>query len=245
MAQDTGKARNILVTGATDGIGFLLAKSYASRGHRVLATGRQTLSDDAAYFGLPNITYVTADQAFPAQAAHAVDAAMERLGFEGLDLAILNAGVGWTGDPAAEPAEQIATQIDVNLSAPVMISATIAPLLFARQGQLVLIGSTAAKGQARFATYAATKAGLAGFARSLREEWQGRAHVQIIHPGPTRTAMHTKAGLNLGLARMMFMSPKRASKAIQKSVRNHERQRKLSWFYGLRALFSRAGEGRL
>ena len=76
----------------------------------------------------------------------------------------------------------------------------IAPALFAANGQLTIIGSVAHKGAKKFATYAATKAALRGFSRSLREEWKGRASVQILHPGAVRTGMHAKAGLKAGLS---------------------------------------------
>jgi short-subunit dehydrogenase len=48
---------------------------------------------------------------------------------------------------------------------------------------------------ADFAVYAATKAALDGFARSLRVEWGGRIDVQVIHPGAVRTGFHDKAGV--------------------------------------------------
>jgi len=47
-----------------------------------------------------------------------------------------------------------------------------------------------------FAVYAATKAALEGFARSLREELRGVVEVQVVVPGATRTGMHAKSGLS-------------------------------------------------
>ena len=245
MARRELKSRNVLITGATDGLGLELAKAYASRGHRVVATGRQLLSNDLDFFGSPNISYIRADQSEPEAAARAIAQAMEKFQWQSLDLAILNAATGWTGHAADETPEQISDQITINLTAPVLISKAIAPLLFAAKGQLVMIGSTAAKGQSQFATYAATKAGLEGFVRSLREEWRNRAHVQIIHPGPTRTKMHAKAGLKTGFVRMFFMPTKRAVRAIQRSIRNRDGKRVLSKTYGWSSIFSSAKEGEL
>lgn len=245
MARRILKSRNILITGATDGLGFELAKAYASRGHRVVATGRQLLTNDLDFFGSPNIAYIRADQSEPEAAARAIAQAMEKFEWESIDLAILNAATGWTGHPADETPEEIQRQITINLTAPVLIAKAIAPLLFAAQGQLTMIGSTAVKGQAQFATYAATKAGLDGFVRSLREEWRNKAHVQIVHPGPTRTKMHAKAGLKTGMVRMFFMPTKRAVKAIQRSIRNRDNKRILSRTYGWSSVFSSAKEGEL
>ena len=220
--------RTVLITGATDGIGLLLANKYASIGCQVIATGRQFLASSEDLFGTGDITYVRADQSEPGKAAKTILRAMEELGWAGCDLAILNAGIGWTGDPADEKASEIDAQIAVNLRAPVRIAHTLSTRILASNGHLVLIGSTAHTGAAGFATYAATKAGLRGFARSLQEEWNGRARVQIIHPGPVRTSMHEKAGLKLGFARMMFTHPRRAANAIMAATTRSDSEQKVS-----------------
>ena len=58
MASNAGlQGKNILITGATDGIGLLLARAYAKRGHNVLATGRRGIANDQEFFKFSNITY--------------------------------------------------------------------------------------------------------------------------------------------------------------------------------------------
>ena len=246
MAKSEPRSHNILITGATDGIGLLLAQSYAAQGHRILATGRRVIVDDASYFGSQNITYIIADQLDPKHAAHTVAGAMRDLGWTQLDLAILNGAIGWTGDPTAETGPDIQQQVEVNLTSPVLMAKALGPWLFIANGKLVLIGSTIVKkGSGKFATYAATKAGLAGFARSLESEWEGRAQVQMIHPGPTRTSMHKKAGLKVGLAKVFFMSPKRAAKAIQRAIRKGDRQRFITRIFGWGSMFSSGKQGQL
>jgi len=231
--------RTVLITGATDGIGLLLAQKYASIGCKVLATGRKPDVEFPEKKGGSNITYLRADQSAPQRSALAIVRAMDELGWKGCDLAILNAGVGWTGDPVDEPASEIEAQILINLRAPIQIAHAVAPRLLSAQGQLVFIGSTAHKGAASFATYSATKAGLRGVARSLHEEWRGRAKVQIIHPGPVRTSMHSKAGLKVGLARMLFANPKRAANAIMAATL------KSQWELNLSFLKTRFGAWRI
>ncbi|MEM8748973.1 MAG: SDR family oxidoreductase [Pseudomonadota bacterium] len=245
MAQQDAGALNILITGATDGLGLRLAKFYAERGNFVLATGRQSITDDEAFFGTDRIRYIVADQDNPNAAAETIRLSMTRLGWKSLDLAVLNAATGWSGAPGDEPSATVEKQIAVNLTAPILIARAVAPFLFEAEGQLTLIGSTAHRGAPMFATYAATKAGLHGFARSLAEEWRGRARVQIIHPGPTRTTMHAKAGMKIGMARLFFMGPKRAARAILKSIRSGEKTRTITRAYAWRALFSPSGRGSL
>ena len=248
-AAKTERPHTILITGASDGIGLLLARAYAKRGHKVLATGRRQIADDLAVFKSSNVVYLSADLGDPAYATKRVLAAMQDLGWEDLDLAILNGATAWVGPPQEENIDQIKKQIDVNFRSHIHLAHELAPLLFDAQGQLVIVGSKSyKKAQSRFATYSATKAALDSFCRSLREEWNGRVDVLIIHPGPTRTQMHAKAGMKTGIARLFFMSPKRVARAIQVAVRRRkgrQLRRVITRTYGLRALFSRSRKGRL
>ena len=217
--------KRILITGATDGIGLVMAQKYAEAGARVLATGRRPLARTEDVFGGASLTYIRADQAEPEEAAHRIAQTMKTMGWTGCDLAILNAGIGWAGDPSAEPSDILAEQIAVNVEGPVQIARAIAPALLEAQGQLTFIGSTAHKGAKTFATYAATKAALRGLARSLREEWRDRALVQIIHPGAIRTGMHEKAGYKAGLFRVFFTGSRRATNAIISAIESEDPER--------------------
>ena len=246
MVKAVRRSHNVLITGATDGIGLLLTKAYSSRGHRVLATGRRGIANDQAFFGSPNVTYVSADQTNPKHAADIILDALEDMGWKDLDLAILNAATAWAGPPFDEPVEIMAHQLDVNFTAQIHIIHSIALHLFAVKGKLVIVGSTSVKKpRGSFATYTATKAALDGFCRSLHEEWQDRASVSIVHPGPTRTRMHEKAGMKTGISRLFFMSPKRVSRAIQMAIRDGDKRRMITRTYGWQSLLSRAGKGQL
>ena len=160
---------------------------------------------------------------------------------------ILNGATAWTGPPYDEPINTIGEQLKVNIAAPIHLTLALAPMLFAAKGRLVMVGSTSVgKAQGQFATYVATKAALDGLCRSLREEWRGRANVMIVHPGPTRTRMHAKAGLNIPILRLFFMSPKKVARAIQVAIRRGNDGRKMiTRFACFMARFSWAGKGQL
>jgi NAD(P)-dependent dehydrogenase (short-subunit alcohol dehydrogenase family) len=206
------RTTRILITGATSGIGLSLAQRLAGRG-TLLAAGRRGRAEAAAVLP-PGTPYVQADQSAPEAAMQAISDALDGLGWEGLDLAILNAGTGHAVDPAEETPQMLRGVLDANLFAAVALAHMLAPRLETRRGRLVLIGSTARKGAAGFASYAAAKAGLHGFARALAEEWRGRIAVQAIHPGPTDTGMHARAGHDPGRLVRLFARPQTMAELI-------------------------------
>ncbi|MEM7566434.1 MAG: SDR family oxidoreductase [Pseudomonadota bacterium] len=194
----------MLITGATAGIGACLARDYVAAGYNVIATG--TRADGPA-----GTRYVRADQAEPEAAAAEIAAAVGGH----LDVAILNAGLGRIG---AAPEAEAARMLDVNLVAPVLIAHAIAPAILAAGGVLILVGSSMHRGAAAAPTYAATKAGLHGLARALASEWQGRAHVAVLHPGATDTGMLARSGLKRLPPRWMLNDPAAVARAIEDAV---------------------------
>jgi NAD(P)-dependent dehydrogenase (short-subunit alcohol dehydrogenase family) len=206
----------ILITGATSGIGLSLVRRFEGRG-TLLAAGRRSAAEAVAVLP-PGTAYVQADQTAPEAAAEAIGAALDGLGRDGLDLAILNAGTGHAVDPAEETPQMLREVLDANLFAAVALAHRLAPRLEARRGRLVLIGSTARTGAPGFASYAAAKAGLHGFARALAEEWRGRIAVQAIHPGPTDTDMHARAGHDPGRLVRLFARPDSMAALIDEAV---------------------------
>lgn len=197
------RRRSILITGGTSGIGLALVERLAPR-HDILVAGRR--SEDEARAVLPdNVAYVRAPLEDPATATQAIADAILRRGWVRLDNAVLNAGVGYAPPNTLETADQIRDTLAVNLTASVLLARALHGWLAKANGTLTLVGSIAHKGSALIPAYAGSKAGLHGFARALRSEWQGKVAVQVIHPGPTRTDMHQKAGYDPGRLRSIFL----------------------------------------
>ena len=218
------KRRKILITGATDGIGLAFAKRLASR-HDLLLTGRRATHPDLPEGAL----YVQADQTYPVECAKIILAAIEKAGWQSLDNAVLNAGTGFAAPSDIDKADNIRQTLAVNLSANVALSHALFPLLEKAYGTLSLVGSVAHKGSPLFPAYAASKAGLDAFARALRSEWQGRATVQIIHPGPTDTGMQAKAGYNAGKMRRIFIKPEIMAEMLERAIASQKSPLKLSF----------------
>lgn len=182
----------VLVTGASSGIGRATAHRLVRSGARLLLSGR----DEVA---LGKVAADTGGAALVADLAQ--PDAPERLAREALDVAghvdvlVNNAGLGWAGEVAEMPARDADLLVAVNLTAPVRLTAALLPQMLARRhGHVVMVTSVAgATGVPREAVYAATKAGLAMFAESLRYEVAGAGvGISTVVPGVIDTAFFAR-----------------------------------------------------
>lgn len=212
--------QTILITGGTDGIGLALARFYLGKGQRPLLLGRRTwqeLPHLAADFSPDD--YCRADLSRPDCVSRVTEFLTKR-GINRLDVIIHNAGVGFYGRCETQPSTSINELIDINLVAPVALTQALLPWLTVSKGQVVFISSVMADLPAPdYAVYVATKAALDSFARSLHQEWRGRVIVQAIHPGATRTGMHSKMGMSLeSIYWEQFPSPEKVAAQIGRDI---------------------------
>ena len=185
-----------LVTGASRGIGRAIAVMLAAQGATVVAAARSdnaraTVDAIAAAGGRAEALSLDVTDAEAAVAAvHGVVATHGRL-----DILVSNAGI--TRDQLmlrmkrADWDEVIATNLT---AAFVLCQAALKPMIKQRGGRIVAIGSVVGQmGNAGQANYAASKAGLIGFCKSLAREVGSRSvTVNVVAPGFVETDM-TKA----------------------------------------------------
>ncbi len=187
----------VLITGATSGLGLALAQHYQATGARLILVGRKPLATLDPPLFTP-ATYCQSDLSRPDTVAEIGEWLAQR-NLRHLDLLIHNAGLGYYGAPAAQPAASIETLIQVNLKTPLALTHSLLPQLAPAHGKVVFISSVAAALPVPdYAVYGATKAALDGLARNLRVELAERVAVQVIHPGAIRTEMHAKSGVPAG-----------------------------------------------
>ena len=221
------KSRRILITGGNAGLGLALAKKLARR-HKLLLSGRKSQNEVAGT--LPRgAGYVVADQNGPEKSAIALARGVRDFGWDGLDNAVLNAGTGFAAIEGLDSTEAIRQTLDVNLLAGLLQAQSLYPLLRKSRGTLTLVGSVAHKGAATIPAYAASKAGLQGLARALRSEWKNEVAVQILHPGPSKTEMHDKAGYDPGLMRSLFLEPDDVAAMMAVAIAGRRSPVNLSW----------------
>lgn len=177
----------VLVTGATSGIGRAIAEALQAAGYAVTATGRNAaaLADlRAACPGIEILRLNLSDRA-------AVAEAMTGRSF---DILINNAGM--MPKPGAFDAmamDDIDQTVEVNLSAVLSLTRLLLPQMRARKaGHVIFTGSSAAHAPgANFAVYAATKAAIAAFATALRAEVSPDGiRVTELVPGRVETALY-------------------------------------------------------
>jgi len=179
----------VMVTGASRGIGAVLARELAGRGSRLALVARDAAALDAVAADCRGADVYEADLAEPAN----IEPLVARVGADGpIDVLVNNAGVDLTGRLWRLPARDIERLIAVNLVAPMLLCRAVIPSMLARgRGHMVnvssLAGTNALPG---VAPYSASKAGLSHFTACLRAELKGtRVTTTLVEIGPVESDM--------------------------------------------------------
>jgi 3-oxoacyl-[acyl-carrier protein] reductase len=173
----------VLVTGGNRGIGLAVARAFGAQGDRVAVTHRGSGAPDG-FFGVECDVTDTA----------AVDAAFTAVEAEQGPVEVLVSNAGMTDDALLlrMSEKQFTGVLDANLTAAYRVAKrAAAKMLRARRGRIVLVSSVVAlTGSAGQTNYAAAKAGLIGFGRSLARELGSRGiTVNVVLPGFVATDM--------------------------------------------------------
>ncbi len=190
-----------VVTGSTSGIGAATARALAARGMHVLVTGRDADRGRAVVAEIEGTggtaTFVAGDLTAPPPALRELAAAWtEALGGR-VDVLVHNAAVCPVVDTVQLTDEDLETTLAVNVRAPQVLTAALAPGMAERGGgSIVVVGSwMATVGHAFVGFYSATKAAEAQLARSWAAEFGPRGvRVNTVAPGATRAAVEDVPG---------------------------------------------------
>jgi len=186
-----------LITGAGRGLGLYLTQAVLAAGHAVVATGRNKAKVAQAIGEATDLLVVTLDITKPAEAAAAVNAALDRFGR--IDVLVNNAANFYAGFFEELSPEQMNQQLATSLIGPMNVTRAVLPVLRQQQaGRILTISSTAGLVGFEFgAAYAASKFGLEGWMRSLAPEVAPFGIDAItVNPGFFRTELLTDESTN-------------------------------------------------
>lgn len=191
--------RNVIVTGGSRGLGLGICRKLKAAGHCVIAIARNK-SDELS-------TAIQEEQTGPGS-LHFVP--FDLSNFEGMaDLVkqlrkdygpiyglVNNAGISFDGVLAMMPTEQIEQLVRVNTISPIILTKQVTRSMMADGGgRIVNIASIiASTGYSGLSVYAATKASLIGFSRSLARE-VGRVGINVNSVAPGFVATDMTQGL--------------------------------------------------
>jgi short-subunit dehydrogenase len=224
---DGGDGTVVVITGGSRGIGRASAIAFARRGARLVLAARDELAlesaaADCAALGAEVVT-VVADISDPRQNDDIVRTAVERFG--GIDVWVGAASVLAYGTVADGPDEVRDRVVEVNLLGQ-MRSTAVALRHFRERGRgrIVLVGSLFSVIAAPYlSAYVASKFGLLGFARALRQELltERRIDVRVVLPATIDTAIYQRAANATGRAPHAIppvVAPERVARAIVRAA---------------------------
>jgi NAD(P)-dependent dehydrogenase (short-subunit alcohol dehydrogenase family) len=177
------------ITGSSRGLGRSITEAVLAKGDNVVATARNPKQLNDLVEKFPNqILALQLDVSDKVQIHKAVEQTVKHFG--GIDVLVNNAGFGITGAIEEFTDEQMNSQLDVNLYAPIEITRAVLPYLRKqRSGSILNVSSIGGRvGSAGFSMYQAAKFGLQGFTEVLSKEVAAFGiKVTSIEPGGFRT----------------------------------------------------------
>lgn len=177
------------ITGSSRGLGKSLTEAVLKNGDKVAATARDPKQLHEFTEKFPDqILPIQLDVTDNEQIYAAVETAITHFGK--IDVLVNNAGFGITGAAEAFTDEQVKSQLDTNLYAPIEVTRAVLPhMRKQRSGRILQISSVGGRvGNAGLTMYQAAKFGLGGFSEALSKEVAALGiKVTSVEPGGFRT----------------------------------------------------------
>ena len=185
--------KNVFITGSSRGIGLAIAHKFASLGANVVLNSRGEISEELLAEFKPygvKVLAISGDVSDFADAKRMVDQAIEELG--SVDVLVNNAGITQDTLMLKMTEEDFEKVLKINLTGAFnMTQAVLKPMIKAREGAIINMSSVVGlMGNIGQANYAASKAGLIGFTKSVAREVANRnVRVNAIAPGMIESDM--------------------------------------------------------
>jgi uncharacterized protein len=186
MNQNTSKTA--LITGASSGIGYEMAKVFASNGYNLILIARHTEEMELLKDDFPNVEITTYQKDLSTIGAGSDVFSMFK--HKNIDVLVNNAGFGDTGEFQTRDLSKQLNMIDLNVRVLTELTHLFGSQMMARKsGKILNVASVVAfMPGPRMATYFATKAFVLSLSQALSQEW-GKYGVQVMAlcPGVTRS----------------------------------------------------------
>lgn len=209
--------RTVLLTGASSGLGPVIARRLRLEGARFVLSGRDRAKLAALAEELGESTVVPADLAQRGEAARLAEASGP------VDVLVANAGLPANGRLLDLEVEHIDHALDVNLRAAIVLARELLPGMVERgRGHVVLMASMAGRVPAPGSSiYNATKFGIRGFGHALRAELRGTGvGVSLVSPTfVSQSGMWAETGLS---ASVRETTPDRVADACVRAIRENK-----------------------
>jgi NAD(P)-dependent dehydrogenase (short-subunit alcohol dehydrogenase family) len=179
----------VVITGAARGLGEGMARRLSARGARLALLDRDAGPLEDVVAGCPGSRGWAVDVTNAAALAQVEAEVVDHFG--GVDVLVVNAGIGSGGVFRFQDADEFERVIEVNLLGSIRTTRAFLPHLIARKGYLLQIASLAALVPAPMMTaYCASKSGIEAFAHCLRAELREHGvDVGVAYLGFTATDM--------------------------------------------------------
>jgi|TARA_B100001741_G_scaffold113784_1_gene93638 Dehydrogenases with different specificities (related to short-chain alcohol dehydrogenases) len=187
------KEKNIIVTGASGGIGNSIIEKFYECGANILASGTKVEKLELLKKKFNNIKILKFDISQSEKIEEFIESASNELG--GLDCIVNNAGITQDNLAIRMSLEEWKNVININLTSTFLLSKfAIKKMLKNKKGKIVnitsIVGHTGNLGQVN---YSASKAGIVAMSKSLAIEYSKKnINVNCISPGFIKTAMTDK-----------------------------------------------------
>jgi len=225
-AMKVTRGQTVLLTGATGGLGTVIAHAFARRGLNLALVAFPGIELSGLQSALENQGVKAAiwmtDLRDPHQRRRMVVEVLETFGR--VDLLINNAGVEFTAAYHEQTEDGLGDILNVNLAAPMVLTRLVLPdMLQRRTGHIVNISSLAGKsGPAFQEPYAATKAALVAFTSSLRATYRGTGvSASAVTPGFVEAGIYARLKTRSGCSapRLLGTSkPEAVARAVMEVI---------------------------
>lgn len=185
------KSKNLLLTGATGGIGKALATKLAKQGMRLILVGRNLSKLQALAESLPGNHHTIASDLNSEDGRQSILSTLLQLNIK-LDYLVNAAGVCSFELLEDSSSHTIDQTIQSNLVSPMLLTQLLLPSMNPLGARIINIGSTFGNiGYPGYSSYCASKFGLRGFSQALsRELADSKIKVQYLAPRATNTSMN-------------------------------------------------------